>query len=244
MTVNAGPDVLGVALSEYHARPSEDLVTTLEFDTGETWEQPVSAYFAGREQWGELEAWLFGEIRGRLLDVGCGAGRLSAEATAVQGAASMLGIDTSPGAVRIATERGLDALVATFPEGLVEPSVSAAPWDCVALFGNNLGLLQQCRSASIGIDALARVLAPHGRLLITAGKPGELPPAVLAAGAARSTPGAFRARLRHRELVGDWFDYAFFEPGPALTMLSARGWSIDMVRETGSQWAAVAHRST
>lgn len=240
MKEEVGRDVLGQALSRYHATPSEQLLTTLEFDTGEAWEQPVSAYFAGRDEWGVLETWLFGEIRGRLLDIGCGAGRLSAEAASLPGASQTLGIDSSPGAVGVAIDRGLDAVVATFPDGLASPAVGEGTWETVALFGNNLGLLQQCRSAGAGLDALARALVPTGRLLLTAGKPDVLPSAVRTAGEKRwGHPGAFRARLRHGTAVSYWFDYAFFDPRPTIELLARSGWSCDEVRETTAQWAAV-----
>ena len=75
-------------------------------------------------------------VRGRVLDLGCGAGRLGLHLQSR--GHEVVGIDVSPLAVEIARQRGLaDARLGTL-DGTLR---AGERFDTILLLGNNLGLL-------------------------------------------------------------------------------------------------------
>ena len=62
-------------------------------------------FFAEPERWPDAERAVFGHVRGRVLDVGAGAGRHSVEAQ--RRGSDVVAIDVSPGAVEVCRRRGV-----------------------------------------------------------------------------------------------------------------------------------------
>ncbi|MDQ8046753.1 MAG: methyltransferase domain-containing protein [Solirubrobacteraceae bacterium] len=124
--------------------------------------------------------------RGPVLDVGCGPGRHVA--ALVRRGVAVLGLDASPHAVKIASERGGEAILGdVFTHGL-----ELGVWETVLLLDGNLG---------IGGDPgqlLRRVgefLTPTGRVLVETEPPGT---------GVHSIP----VRLERGEDVSLWFPWA------------------------------------
>lgn len=125
----------------------------------------AARYFAGPESWSPIERWACDQATGRVLDVGCGAGR-HAVPLAREGY-DVIGMDASPGAVDIARERGVEAIV-----GAVEnPPPELRGFDTVLLLGNNLGLLASPQEAPTVLANLAEVTRRGG----TASRNGTRP---------------------------------------------------------------------
>ncbi|MBJ7471755.1 MAG: class I SAM-dependent methyltransferase [Solirubrobacteraceae bacterium] len=129
---------------------------------------------------------LVARARGPVLDVGCGPGRHVH--ALVRRKIPALGLDASPLAVRIASERGAEAILGdVFTHGL-----EVGVWETVLLLDGNLG---------IGGDPgalLARVrefLTPTGTVLVETDAPGQ---------GARSVP----VRLEKGDDVSLWFPWA------------------------------------
>ncbi|MGG5258151.1 methyltransferase domain-containing protein [Phycicoccus avicenniae] len=122
---------------------------------------------------------LLASTRGSVLDVGCGPGRMVAEALARGRRA--LGVDVSPASVHLATSRGLPV----HHGSVFAPVPGAGGWDVVLLLDGNVGiggdpvaLFGRCRELATGTGLLvvetaedrwhdrrytARVSAPCGR---------------------------------------------------------------------------------
>ncbi|MBK8101550.1 MAG: class I SAM-dependent methyltransferase [Planctomycetes bacterium] len=92
--------------------------------------------------------------RSRLLEVGCGDGRLAA--VLCKHGHRVVAIDNDPRAVATANERGVDARVARFPDG------PDGPFDAV-LFTRSLHHVDDLAD---GLAAAARRLAPAGVVLV------------------------------------------------------------------------------
>jgi SAM-dependent methyltransferase len=102
-------------------------------------------------------------VRGPVLDIGCGPGRL-VEALAARGVPA-LGIDLAPLAVDLATRRGAPVLV----HSVFEQVPGEGRWPTVLLFDGNIGI------GGRPIDLLARVaelLAPGGVAVVEVEAPG------------------------------------------------------------------------
>jgi SAM-dependent methyltransferase len=104
-----------------------------------------------------IERSLLQSVRGPVLDIGCGPGRLLAAARTLGLAA--LGIDTSAEAVHLARGRGARAL----EQSIFAPVPQSGHWQSVILLDGNIGiggnvgaLLGRCR----------QLIAPSGTLLV------------------------------------------------------------------------------
>jgi 2-polyprenyl-3-methyl-5-hydroxy-6-metoxy-1,4-benzoquinol methylase len=81
--------------------------------------------------------WISTRIVGRVLDVGCGAGR---GALAIHGKGlEVVGLDVSPGALEVAKRRGVEQTFLGTVEDLAD--TDPEPFDSFLCLGNNLGLL-------------------------------------------------------------------------------------------------------
>lgn len=193
-------------------------------------------YFGGVDSWSQQEAAVLPHARGRVLDVGCGAGRhlLALRERGLRAS----GVDPSPGAVAVCRERGLDAA-----EGDIDHP-PAGPFDTFLLFGNNLGLLGSPEAAPGRLAALAAAAAPGARILASANDPlTTTDPVHLAYHArnrARGKPaGQLRIRVRHGVTATDWFEYWLLTLAELEAVLAASPWQLETVEQGGSFYAVV-----
>ncbi len=129
---------------------------------------------------------LVDRARGPVLDVGCGPGR-HVHALVRRGIAA-LGLDASPLAVRIASERGAEAVLGdVFTHGL-----ELGVWETVLLLDGNLGIGGDPQAL---LRRVAEFLTPGGAVLVETDAPG---------GGARAVP----VRLERGEDVSIWFPWA------------------------------------
>ena len=96
-------------------------------------------------------------LRGPVLDVGCGPGRLLAAARTL--GLGALGIDTSSEAVRQARSRGARAL----EQSIFAPVPQSGHWQSVILLDGNIGI---GGSVTALLDRCRQLIAPSGTLLV------------------------------------------------------------------------------
>jgi len=92
-------------------------------------------YFSNYEQWSEMEKKALEFVKGRVLDIGCGAGRHSLYLQ--EKGFDVLGIDNSPLAIKVCKLRGLRKAKLMPIEELNFPPNS---FDTVLMLGCNFGL--------------------------------------------------------------------------------------------------------
>ena len=229
-----------LAVMQHGERPGT-VFEVVERDDGHVRANDASRYVMS--SWGVLDDWIHARARGRVLDVGCGAGR---NALVLQSAGmDVVGLDISPGAVRVARARGLEQVV----EGTIDHADVAGPFDTIVLAGNNLGLLSSRDRAPVVLQRLAQLSAPGGQILATA--VGREP------GAAASLEDAEyeqrnrdRGRLRwqvtmrsrYGRLATPWFDYLFLTVDELATLVEGTGWLIADTQPQGSGYAVQLRR--
>jgi SAM-dependent methyltransferase len=194
-------------------------------------------YFAPVRRWPAVERRALRYIRGRVLDVGVGAGRVALELQAR--GREVVAIDVSPGAVEVARNRGVsDVRLLAFEE----VDASLGHFDTVVMYGNNFGLFGSRAKAR----RLLRRLRPFvTRIVATSNDPyATEDPAHLAyhernRGRGRMS-GQLRLRERYRDLVGPWFEYLIVSPDEMADIVESTGWQLRrVVRDEGSYFVAV-----
>jgi SAM-dependent methyltransferase len=194
-------------------------------------------YFAPVRRWAAVERRALRWVRGRVLDVGVGAGRVALELQAR--GREVVAIDLSPGAVKVARSRGVrDVRLLAFED--VDESLG--PFDTLVMFGNNFGLFGSRTKAR----RLLRQLRPFvGRIVATSNDPYATDDPVHLAYQERNRArgrmsGQLRLRVRYRDLVGPWFEYLIVSPDELAEIVDGTGWQIrHFVRDEGSFYVAV-----
>ncbi|MCW2917358.1 MAG: hypothetical protein JWN52_5426 [Actinomycetia bacterium] len=197
----------------------------------------VAAYFADRDEWPPAEQWAADLVTGRVLDVGCGAGRQGL--VLAQAGHNVLGIDPSPGAIAVATERGLNASFGT----ATNIPADAGTFDTVLLLGNNLGLLESHESARVLLNHLASVTRRGGQLLGSSRDPHVIYTGDHFAYLQRNVqagrmPGQTRLRLRDGFSTTGWFDYLYVSPTELAEIVEGTPWQLAAVEENGVDFCA------
>lgn len=114
--------------------------------------------------------------------------------------------------------------------------------DTVVMYGNNFGLFASRAKAR----RLLRRLRPlAGRIVAASNDPyGTDDPAHVAYQARNRErgrmSGQLRLRVRHRDLVGPWFEYLIVSPEELAEIVACTGWEIRrLVQDEGSYYVAV-----
>jgi SAM-dependent methyltransferase len=190
-------------------------------------------YFLPVARWPSVERRALRFVRGRMLDVGVGAGRVALELQ--RRGREVVGIDISPGAVEVARKRGVrDVRLTAFEE--VDESLGG--FDTIVMFGNNFGLFASPSKAR----RLLKRLRPLVRRIVAASLDPYVTndPAHLAYQQRNRSrgrlSGQLRLRTRYRDLVGPWFDYLIVSPAEMEEIVSGTGWQIRTLIEGGESF--------
>ena len=128
---------------------------------------PADPFFAPYADWPAAERQVFDLARGRVLDVGCGAGRHSLEAQ--RRGLTVVAIDVSPGAVDVSRRRGVDD-VRLLPLSDVDAAVG--PFATVLMLCGNFGLVGSGPEAVRTLATLHAATAPDARIILDSDDPG------------------------------------------------------------------------
>jgi SAM-dependent methyltransferase len=225
-------DAFGMALLDW-VRGGTD-VEILERDDGfvDAGAGP-EVYLAPFPEWPEVERRAMRFVRGRVLDVGCGAGRVALHLQ--DRSMDVTGIDHSPFAIRACRARGLRSVR---PMSIDSLATVIAEFDTLVLFGNNFGMFGNPARLRRLLTAWA-ALAPTGaRILAESTNPylrvPEFHRSYHRANRARGRlPGQVRLRVRYRTAASPWFDWLFLSPAEMRSLLLGTGWEVErFLRET------------
>ena len=222
-------DAFGRLLRAHH--DGEESFEVVERDDGFVGSpMDPSLYFLESGSWPLRETEAIERVRGRVLDVGCGAGRhaLSLQERGFE----VTGIDASPGAVEVCEERGLDDARVLPVERVA--SLGADAFDAVLMMGNNFGLVGTRDAASERLEALASVTAPDAVLLAESRDPHATDDPAHLEYHERNLrrgrmSGALRIRVRFRRYATDWFDYLMASPAEMEYLVRDTPWRVDEV---------------
>lgn len=151
-------DAFGRALMAYHTGGAAEYV--IERDDGLIEKDNAGTYFIDYDEWPEYERQAAMEARGRVLDVGCGAGRVAL--LLQRRGLEVVAIDISPLALRMARLRGVKDCRLMDVRRLKFP---AAHFNTVVMFGNNFGIAGDVAQTRRVLRALHRVTTDDGLII-------------------------------------------------------------------------------
>lgn len=163
MTTTTAPDVLGQALLDYHHGTTAATVT-VHCSVADDEPLPAAYFFRTLLQMPELERLALDESRGRVLDLGAGAGCHSLELQS-RNLQFVKAVDVSAGAVQVMTERGVHTVARHDLFAPLPPT--ELPYDTILLLMNGLGLTGTLDGLDKFLAHARTLLAPDGQILAT-----------------------------------------------------------------------------
>lgn len=223
-------DAYGHEVWDYFVKSKFAAHETIERSDGyiDPSEVAPEVYFAPFNKWLDVERKAIKFARGKVLDVGCGPGRV---ALYLQNKKKLdvLGIDNSPLAIRAARKRGLKkARLVSFQD----IDFRAGTFDAVIFFGNNFGLFASKSRARRPLKKLFAMSTPRATLLCESLDPYDTHnPDHLSyqrANRARGRmSGQVKIRTRYKSYIGKWFDYLLVSPREMNEIVKGTGWKVD-----------------
>jgi SAM-dependent methyltransferase len=182
-------------------------------------------------------------VRGRVLDVGCGAGRVCLHLQ--DRGLDVVGIDSSPGAIECCLARGVrDARVLALDA--VDGTLGA--FDTVVFLGQNLGMLGSRVRARRLLRRLVTLTTERGRIVAETFDPHALDDAVHRRYRERNRrrgrmPGQLRVRVRYGELTTRWIDWLQVSPDELESLVAGTGWQLTRTLGDGPSHVAILDRA-
>jgi SAM-dependent methyltransferase len=181
-------------------------------------------YFLEHADWPACEQGAMAYVRGRVLDVGCGAGRhaLYLQAQGLE----VLGIDVSPLAIQVCRARGLrEAQVLS----ITQLSRRLGRFDTLLMLGNNFALVGNPKRARWLLRRFYHMTSPNARIIAGTRDPyqTDLPEHLAYHQRNREQgkmSGAARLRVRYKRFVSPWIDFLMLSQEELQTLLAGTGW--------------------
>lgn len=242
MAIPPEQDAFGQAIMDHLRGGPVPIV--IERDDGYVDVDNTRHYFAPYRSWPVHQRRALRYARGRVLDVGCGAGRHALHLQAK--GLPVMGIDASPLAGRVCRRRGLRQ-VRTLP--IEEIPRFRQPFDTILMLGNNLGLFGNAAKAKRLLARFLDITTDRARIIAETLDPYRTPNPVHARYHQRNRrrgrmPGQVRIRVRYQLRVGPWFDYLLVSPEELDAMVDGTGWHVARILDSGdSLYIAVLEKS-
>ena len=235
-------DAYGASLLDFHLRRGDSLLI-VERDDGllEVDSMGNRNYFCPFKDWNEAEKKATALVKGRVLDVGCGAGRWCLELQ--KRGHKVTGIDNSPLAVETCRLRGVkDARLLSLEQaGRLKPRL----YDSIVMMGHNFGLFGGMRQGRRCLKQLSAVTTPQARIFAQTFDPYRTDNPLHLSYQRRNRKsgrlgGQIRLRTRYKDLISPWFDYLFAPVHEMKKLLSGTGWELDRIlKSKGLSYVAV-----
>ncbi|HVM61804.1 MAG TPA: class I SAM-dependent methyltransferase [Verrucomicrobiae bacterium] len=184
------------------------------------------SYFAEFKDWPRHQQAAMKFVRGRVLDVGCGAGRCCLHLQ--KRGQKVVGIDASPLAIKTCRKRGVKN-TRLLPFTQIHRGLGR--FDAILMMGNNFGLFGSRRRARWLLRRLYALTSPNARIVAESldvyrtKDPDHLQYQRFNRCRGRMS-GQVRLRVRYRRYCTPWFDYLMVSPGEMKEIVADTGWHV------------------
>lgn len=237
-------DAFGHGVYDFHL--GNPVMEIIERDDGEiSNSRGPASYFSSFADWSSNQQAGIKLAEGRILDVGCGPGRVALYLQ--EKGHDVLGIDNSPLAIKTAQLRGVkDARVLSITQ---VSRKALGIFDTIVMFGNNFGLFGNAKRAKWLLRRFFGMTTANGRILAESrdiyktDRPEHLAFHERNRQLGRMA-GQVRLRVRYKTMIGSWFDYLMVSPDEMMQIVAGTGWHIDQIiwREDRVDYTAVLQK--
>jgi SAM-dependent methyltransferase len=195
-----------------------------------------AVYFSKFEDWPTHEKKAMRFARGKVLDIGCGAGR---HAVYLQEKGfDVLGIDTSPLAIKVCKKRGLKKAKRL---SIDQINQKLGRFDTLLMLGNNFGLFENFHKAKRLLKRFHKITSRKARIIAESSdpyqtdEPDHLEYHRYNRKCGRMS-GQIKLRVRYKKHVTPWFDYLLVSKDEMREILEGTGWQVKRFFDSKSPW--------
>ena len=183
-------------------------------------------YFSEYKNWPDFEKRSLKYCKGRILDIGCGAGRIALYLQKI--GHDVLGIDNSPLAIKVCKRRGLKRAEVV---SISDISTALGTFDSIVMFGNNFGLFGNIKRGQKLLNKLHDMTSGNARIIAASMDPYNTKnPDHLAYHKfnlkSGRMAGQVKIRVRYKKIKGIWFDYLLVSPKEMADIVKDTGWKL------------------
>ena len=219
-------DAFGHALQDNWQQAGGDLTVIEREDGYVDVDYGTASYFSEYEDWPSHQQEAMQYVVGRVIDIGCGAGRhaLYLQRQGFQ----VLATDRSPLAIEVCKSRGLNQ-VRVLP--ITQVSSRLGTFDTMLMLGNNFGLFGSFRRAKWLLRRFHGMTSARGRIIAETLDPyqTENPDHLQYHQQNRArgrAAGQVRIRVRYRKYINPWMDYLLVSRDEVRQVLQGTGWAV------------------
>ena len=201
------------------------------------------AYFTEYSDWPATQKKAIKFAHGRVLDIGCGAGRVALHLQ--NKGLDVLGIDNSPLAIKTCKLRGIKkARVMSITE--VTPKLGV--FDAIVMYGNNFGLFGSFERARWLLRRLRNMTSPTARIIASTMDPYDTAESghkrYQSANKRRGRMGGqLKIRIRYKDYATPWFDYLLASRDEVRQIVAGTGWTVArFIEPKGARYIAVLEK--
>jgi SAM-dependent methyltransferase len=223
MTMKESEDGFGQGFLDY-LKGRGSLI--IERDDGYVEPSHLKGYFREFKDWSDVERKSMKYVRGKVLDIGCGTGRHCLYLQ--KKGFDVMGIDNSPGAIKVCRQRGLK-MARVMP--ITQVSSKLGRFDTILMLGNNFGLVENQKRAKWLLKRFHKATSEKARIIAgtmdpcNTSNPDHLDYHNLNRKKGR-LPGQIRLRVRYKKSVTPWSDYLFVSKNDMKNILKGTGWEV------------------
>ena len=205
----------------------------------------MSDYIKSYSEWPEIEKIAIKHARGKVLDVGCGAGRVAIYLQIL--GHEVVGIDLASGAIEASRRMGLGrGYVMSVSDLKFEDDI----FDTIVFFGNNFGIAGGEKQIITMLKHIHKFTVPDAIILAESLDPlhSDAPEHLKYHEMNRKRnrpPGLIRLRVKYKEQVGDWSDLWLTTPDEMEMLAEKGGWWLKEILqiEGQSQYVGILTKS-
>jgi len=219
-------DVLGQAIADYYYHKASTGKLWVHNEYGPKERMPVEVYFRNAGDMPELEWKALQHCRGRILDIGAGAG--SHALFLQQTGMNVTALDISPLNVKVMKDRGIRHILCE--DFFALPA--RKKFDTLLLLMNGIGIAGTLDRLPVFFQKARKLLRPGGRLIFDSSDIAYLyqgkPP--------REGPyyGEVHYRYEYRRLRSAWFNWLFVDRRTLIRIAEKEGWNVKLLYKDAS----------
>lgn len=213
-------DIFGQALYDaYKGRQASKLFIHNKYGPKE--EMPLDVYFRTEAEMPDLELLALSHCRGRILDIGAGAG--SHALYLQERGADVTAMDVSGLAVQIMQDRGVKLAIEQDIFGY-----AGEKYDTLLLLMNGIGLCGNIQQLRVFLRHAMQLLCPGGQLLFDSSDIAYLYDGAPPAG---NYYGEVWYQYAYKGQKTDWFQWLYVDADTLIQFAAEEGWAIEILDE-------------